>query len=138
MSKTYEFKKIDSIVGDKASFYYLIIDGKNKFVKFYDKHKTNFEIEFDYIQALMQQVSEGLSLPETKYRQIKGHNLDCLYEFKKKKIRVYCLKIKPNFFVVCAGFKDDEKTDYDTLRAIANDFLKSGMQPTIDENNNNE
>ncbi len=138
MSKTYEFKKIDSIVGDKASFYYLIIDGKNKYEKFYNKHKNNFGIEFDYIQSLMQQLSEGISLPEPKYRQVKGHNFDCLYEFKKNKIRVYCIKMEPDFYVVFAGFKDDEKTDYDTLRAIAKDFLKSGVQPTIDENNNNK
>lgn len=72
MSKRYEFKRIESIVGKRASFYYLLINGKNKFAKFYDKHKNNFENEFDYIQTLMQMVSEGQLLPLTKFRPIKG------------------------------------------------------------------
>ena len=129
MYNRYEFKKIDSIVGKKASFYYLIIDGKNKFAKFYNKYKDNFESEFDSIQTYMQLISEGMPLPDTKFRQVKGKKLDCLYEFKKKKIRVYCIKVEPDFFIAFAGFKDDEKIDYDTLRKIARDFISSGVYP---------
>ena len=29
------------------------------------------------------------------------------------------------------GFKDDEKTDYDTLESIAKDFIDSGERPNI-------
>lgn len=138
MSKTYEFEKIDSVVGTKASFYYLIIDGKNRLEQFYNKHKADLELEFDCIQSYMQLISEGYLLPFSKFRQIKGKKLDCLYELKKDKLRVYCIRIEPDFFLTFAGYKDDEKTDYDTLRAIAKDFLKSGVRPNIDDKNNNE
>jgi len=131
MSKRYEFKRIESIVGKRASFYYLLINGKNKFAKFYDKHKNNFENEFDYIQTLMQMVSEGQLLPLTKFRPIKGKKCNCIYELKKGKIRVYCIKVDPNFYIPFAGFKDDEKTDYDTLESIAKDFIDSGEKPNI-------
>jgi hypothetical protein len=60
-------------------------------------------------------------LPPTKFRHIVGGKYDRkdVYEFKSKHLRVYTLKVQPDFYIVLGGYKKGQEKD---IAKIFNQF----------------
>lgn len=82
--------------------------------------------EYGTIFAYMNFIATGQSLPKTKFREIKGGNIQTKrYEFKSKYLRIYAFN-KPNGkVVVLGGYKQTQENDINKLNAIVKEYIKS-------------
>ena len=68
--------------------------------------------------------ANGSSLPNTKFREIKGSNSAVKrYEFKSKHLRVYVFNIPGGKMVVMGGYKNTQAADIRTFHSIVDEYL---------------
>lgn len=104
---------VDDIDNPKYDFYLLYIDGRNFFEDFVKSLRQKSELdEMDTIMALMDKVDNN-NLPTSKYRHITGGKYDRkdVWEFKSKHLRIYTLKIPPDYYIVLGGYKKGQEKD---------------------------
>jgi len=124
---------IDAIHGQQT-FEKLFVDGVCHLDEFEAEIKSNAQLYSEYktIFAYMDFVANGKTLPKTKFREIKGENIQTKrYEFKSKHLRIYVFN-KPNGkIVVLAGYKLTQDKDIKHLNAIVKEYIISQQKKTI-------
>lgn len=124
---TFVFEIIDAVHG-KQTFEKLIVDGVCFIDEFEAEIKSDGQLYSEYrtIFAYMNFIAAGQSLPKTKFREIKGGNIQTKrYEFKSKHLRIYAFN-KPNGkVVVLGGYKQTQENDINKLNAIVKEYFKS-------------
>ena len=104
---------IDDIDNPKYDFYLLYKDGRNFYEEFAQSLRQQSELdELDSIMALMDKVDNN-NLSTSKYRHISGGKYDRkdVWEFKSKHLRIYTLKVTPNYYIVLGGYKKGQEKD---------------------------
>ena len=124
MSK-FALEEIDSIRG-KQIFSKLIMDGICLFDEFASKLEEQYKSELDAIGYYMEAVANLQSLPDTKFRELKGGKGDVKeYEFKSRHFRVYVMQQKGGKIIVIGGYKNNQSKDILSFRSIKKQFLDS-------------
>lgn len=124
MSK-FVLEDIENIRG-KQIFSKLTIDGICQFDNFVNELEEQYETELDAINYYMEAVANLKSLPETKFRELKGRKGNVKeYEFKSKHLRVYAIQQKGGKIVVLGGYKNAQDKDLVLFRAIKKKYLNS-------------
>jgi len=124
---TFATETIDAIRG-KQSFEKLVIDDVCLLDEFEKEINSNSQHKSEYTTILtyMNLVANGISLPNTKFREIKGSKIKHKrYEFKKGQLRIYAFN-KPNGkIVVMGGYKKDQEKDISKLNTIVKEYITS-------------
>lgn len=118
-------KLLESVRGDgRLKFYKLLENGKAQIDSFYDEICVDKKLEKDFNVILTYMnfvaMNDGL-LPKEKINAIKDGDKEIAIEFKKKDLRVYCVKKAPNVYVIMGGFKKNQKKDIERIKRILND-----------------
>lgn len=120
--------QIDEITG-QIKFYKLHVDGTCEFDDFEAEieKEGNLAKELLKIQTRMLQVSNLQSLPETKFRRLKGcKDAYTEYEIKTDNLRVYLFKEeKTGNIIVSGGKKGTQKKDIPHFRNLKVAYIKS-------------
>lgn len=116
--------KFDLVNNVEYTFYKLMIDGECPLDNFLQEVEADLDCSanLNRIIAMMDMFSKHIMLPQTKFRQIKGMNRSDLFEFKCNNLRVYVVLCAPDVFVVCGGFKRNQKKDIKRLKRQLRDF----------------
>lgn len=118
---------INGIVGNN-NFYKLSINDRCKFDEFITEinQDGNLKKELLKIQTLMQDIVDGKTLPEKKFRELKASKNDTIkdFEIKTQHLRVYFFKDENNRIVVLGGKKTTQKLDINRLREIKKAYIK--------------
>lgn len=122
---TFAVQKIDAING-KQVINKLVVNGVSLFDQFEDSLEEKYKTEMESIYYYMEAVANLQSLPENKFRELKGAKDNVKeYEFKSNHIRVYAIK-QPNCkLVVMCGYKNSQKDDINKFRSIKSQFIIS-------------
>lgn len=75
-----------------------------------------------YIWKYMEMLTDRQILPEEKFNHVRGIGRDDVFEFKKKSLRVYVIKQKPDVFVIMGGYKKEQKKDIARIKKIIKDM----------------
>ena len=105
----------------KVRFYKLLVNGVAQIDMFYDELRNDkkLEKEFNEILTCMDYVAEtNAQLPSNKVNSIKDGDKEIAIEFKKKNLRVYCIKKEPDFFVILGGYKNNQKKDVEKIKRL--------------------
>ena len=106
----------------KVLFFKLVKDDVCWFDDFYEEQNKDAKhaSELRAILTMMDYMAEtDARFPEEKFNSIKHGKNAIGYEFKKKDLRVYCLKPASNVVVVFGGYKKNQKKDVARLEKIA-------------------
>ncbi len=120
---------IDSIKG-KQVFEKLLVDGICLLDEFEKAIKDNpqYTSELKTLFAYMDFVANGISLPQTKFREIKGDKINTKrYELKSKHLRVYLLNQPGGKMVVMGGYKNTQETDIRQFNSIVKEFTSTTL-----------
>lgn len=113
-------------VDGKITFYKLLEDDVCLFDEFCEEVEQNDKEKMllEYIFAYMDYVAQNDDmLPSTKLNSIKEKGKVIGYEFKKKELRVYFIKKKPNAYIVLGGYKSNQDKDVVKFSKISKEFL---------------
>lgn len=106
---TFATEDIEYIKGIQI-FSKLIVDGKAPYDTFVDNLEENYKSELAAIEYYMEAVSQLKSLPDTKFRELKGYKDNVKeYEFKSKHLRIYAIQQKNGKIIVMGGYKNTQK-----------------------------
>ena len=103
--RTFATQIIEAVKG-KQIFEKLIVNGLCLLDEFEEEIKVNpqYTSEFKTILSYMDFVANGASLPNTKFREIKGDHIKIKrYEFKSKHLRIYAFNQSGGKIVVIGG-----------------------------------
>lgn len=90
------------------------------------KGNPQYESEYRTIVAYMNFVSNGSSLPKTKFREIKGDKIKIKrYEFKSEHLRVYAFNQPGGKIVVMGGYKNAQEADIRQFNSIVKEFAST-------------
>ena len=90
------------------------------------KENSQYESEFKTIMAYMDFIANGKSLPNTKFREIKGAKLSVKrYEIKSKHLRVYAFSQPGGKLVVLGGYKNNQEADIRQFNSIVKEYITS-------------
>mgnify|MGYP000881667931 FL=1 len=90
------------------------------------RQKKQYISELTTIFSYMDLFANGKSLPQTKFREIKGiKSAVKRYEFKSKHLRVYVFNIPGGKMVVMGGYKNTQEADIRSLHSIVDEYLSS-------------
>lgn len=118
--------KMEEVKGSCQAFEKLSVDKNCLIDKFEEEIKENSQYwsEYKKIISYMNFVANGILLPQTKFRVIKGDNKDTkCYEFKSKHLRVYACSEEGGKLVVMGGYKSNQKKDIQVFRKLVKDFI---------------
>lgn len=123
---TFAVEKIEAIKG-KQTFYKLLVNGCSPIDEFEKGLESIYEAEMDSIYLYMEMVANMRSLPEKKFRELKGFKGKYKeYEFKSKHLRVYAVQHpESGKIVVMGGYKNTQKKDINTFRSIKEKYYNS-------------
>lgn len=81
----------------------------------------------DSIYLYMDSVANMKSLPHSKFHPLDTNNADGYreYEFKTKHLRVYVIKQHGGKIIVMGGYKNSQKRDIASFRALKKQYLDS-------------
>lgn len=105
----------------KVHFFKLVKNGKCLFDDFYnaiikdERHKKNI---LGILSTMDYMAETNALLPKEKYNSIKQGKNVIGYEFKKKDLRVYCVKPLENMVVIFGGYKKNQKDDIKKLERM--------------------
>lgn len=129
-------EKLEAVRGNgKVLFFKLVKDGVCWFDDFYEEQNKDAKhaSELRSILTLMDYMAEtDARLPKEKFNSIKHGKNAIGYEFKKKDLRVYCLKPASNVVVVFGGYKKNQEKDVKRLQRIAEE-VKDEIEELIKE-----
>lgn len=131
--RTFATETIKAIQG-KQTFEKLTIDGVCLLDEFEAEIKSNpqFQSEYKTILAYMNFAAEGTTLPQKKFREIKGGNIKTKrYEFKSKHLRIYAFHNPNGKIVVLGGYKPTQDKDIKQLNAIVKEYIATQSKNTI-------
>ncbi len=125
----FELLEVEQVNG-KIPFFKLCIDGGCQFDEFYNDYvkNGNFVSRFNACFQIMNYVSDGHLLPNTKFRSIENPDPVTIpeYEIKKEEIRIYMIRIDKGFVILLCAYKSKkQKKDILTFRSIKKDFINS-------------
>lgn len=125
----FELLKVEQVTG-KIPFFKLVISGNSQFDEFYNEFikNGNFISRFNACFQIMNYVSDGHILPNTKFRIIENPDPVTIPEFevKKDEIRIYMIRIDKGFVILLCAYKSKkQKKDISTFRSIKKGFLDS-------------
>lgn len=124
MSK-FALERMDEIRGDQR-FDKLVVDGVAQFDEFEKDVIGQYGAEFRSLLLIMNQVSEGYSLPKTKFHPYnKGEKGVREYEFKTRNLRAYAIEQPGGKIVVYGGTKARQRKDQNIFRKLKNEYLES-------------
>lgn len=105
----------------------LKIDGISPIDIFTDNLEKQYETEMDSIYLYMDSVANMKSLPYSKFHPLDTNNVDGYkeYEFKTKHLRVYVIKQPGGKIIVMGGYKNSQKRDIASFRALKKQYLDS-------------
>lgn len=119
---------IEQVIG-RINFYHLIVDGANQYKEFEEQllQHGGYESELNKIPVLMQQVSEGKTLPSTKFKDITPKKETVKeYEIKTRNLRCYLFHEKERGrIVVLLGKKTTQKQDIKRFRNLKSQYLET-------------
>ena len=123
---TFAVEEIEAIRG-KQTFYKLLVDGKAPIDEFEEQLESKYESEMSSMYFYMEQVANLRSLPDTKFRELKGSKEGVKeYEFKTKNLRLYVTKHpESGKIVVMGGYKNSQKKDINSFRNLKKNYLES-------------
>lgn len=122
---TFATEDIEYIKGIQV-FSKLIVDGKAPYDTFVDNLEENYKSELAAIEYYMEAVSQLKSLPDTKFRELKGYKDNVKeYEFKSKHLRIYAIQQKNGKIIVMGGYKNTQKKDINAFRTLKKQYLNS-------------
>lgn len=131
----------DGIDNPKYNFYLLFKNDRNFYLEFAESLKQKSDIdELFSIYALMDRVDTN-NLPASKYRHISAGKNDRkdIYEFKSKHLRVYVIKMEPDYYVVLGGYKKGQEKDiakvFRHFNVIPDEIEIRQITDTANENN---
>jgi putative component of toxin-antitoxin plasmid stabilization module len=121
-----EFKEVDCF----NRVFHLGINGKYHSVEFWKEISKdgNLRRQLEKISSRLQDVSQGLKLPQNKFRDITNDNsVNRLCEVKTDNLRLYLIKDTSNviYLLLLGGKKGEQKKDIDKAKRIFNDFNAS-------------
>lgn len=116
----------DLVKNEEYEYYKLSIDGICQFDDFLKKTEKDKQEKKNlmYILSYMENLRSDMLFPKTKFRLIVDNKRKDLFEFKKKELRVYVLKQKPNIYIVLGGYKRNQKKDIKELKSKIKEFKK--------------
>ena len=116
----------DLVKNEEYEYYKLSIDGICQFDDFLKKTEKDKQEKKNlmYILSYMENLRSDMLFPKTKFRLIVDNKRKDLFEFKKKELRVYVLKQKPNIYIVLGGYKRNQKKDIKKLKSKIKEFKK--------------
>lgn len=120
-------QNIESVKGWQV-FEKLLVDEVCLLDEFEKELKENslYESEFKTIMAYMNFIANGKSLPNTKFREIKGGKLSVKrYEIKSKHLRVYAFRQPGGKIVVLGGYKNNQEADIRQFNSIVKEYITS-------------
>jgi len=120
--------EIFEAVKGKQTFEKLLVDGICLIDEFENeiRQKKQYISELTTIFSYMDLFANGKSLPQTKFREIKGiKSAVKRYEFKSKHLRVYVFNIPGGKMVVMGGYKNTQEADIRSLHSIVDEYLSS-------------
>ena len=123
---TFTLYPIDEING-KIRLFKLIINGLSPYDGFEEqiRHDGNLVKELNTIQTRLQQITNGLLLPETKFKKLKGcKDEHTEYKIKTHNLRVYLFKeAKTGNIIVFGGRKNTQSKDIHHFRKLKKAYL---------------
>ena len=120
---------IETIKG-KQVFEKLLVDGICLLDEFEAAIKDNpqYTSELKTLFAYMDFVANGISLPKTKFREIKGDKIITKrYELKSKHLRVYLFNQPGSKMVVMGGYKNTQEADIRQFNSIVKEFTSTTL-----------
>lgn len=110
----------------RISVYELNKNGKSLFKLFVDEIEKD-DYLFDKLAGVLRIIEETSNLkryPKTKFRELKGHNLNCkVYEAKSNIIRVYLFhEEKTGRVIISGGLKDNQDKDIKSILKIVKEY----------------
>jgi len=120
---------IETIKG-KQVFEKLLVDGICLLDEFEKAIKDNPQStsELKTLFAYMDFVANGISLPQTKFREIKGDKINTKrYELKSKHLRVYLFNQPGGKMVVMGGYKNTQEADIRQFNSIVKEFTSTTL-----------
>lgn len=118
---------IESVKGWQV-FEKLLVDGVCLLDDFENEIKGNpqYVSEFRTICSYMDFVANGRSLPQTKFREIKGGKFSVKrYEIKSKHLRVYAFSQPGGKIVVLGGYKKNQEADIRHFNSLVKEYIAS-------------
>lgn len=118
---------MEEVEGCQQTFQKLSVDGRCLFDEFEIEvsRDTTYFSEFKTLLSYMNYVANGQSLPETKFRIIKGNSSSLKqYEFKSKHLRIYVCPTHGGKLVIMGGYKKNQTSDLSKLKKLAKDYLE--------------
>ncbi|MBP8944806.1 MAG: hypothetical protein KBG25_02705 [Paludibacteraceae bacterium] len=118
--------KIFETVKGKQVFEKLLVDDICLIDEFENeiRQKKQYISELTTIFSYMDLLANGSSLPNTKFREIKGiKSAVKRYEFKSKHLRVYAFNIPGGKMVVMGGYKNTQEADIRSFHSIVDEYL---------------
>ncbi|MBK7883913.1 MAG: hypothetical protein IPJ81_08975 [Chitinophagaceae bacterium] len=105
----------------------LVIDGIKQLDKFEKALKgTTYISEYRTILKYIEHAANGNSLPEKKFKLLKGVKDNIVeYEFKSKHIRVYAIQMPNNKIIIFLGYKNTQASDIISFRSLKKRYLES-------------
>ncbi|MBS1601823.1 MAG: hypothetical protein JST42_04085 [Bacteroidetes bacterium] len=105
----------------------LVIDGVRQLESFEDSlagspYLSEFRVLIKYIEYL----ADGNSLPESKFRHLKGAKDGIAeHEFKSKHLRIYAIQLPSRKIIIFGGHKKNQEADISKFRSTKALFLES-------------
>lgn len=103
----------------------LVIDGQNQMNAFEESLKgTTFLSEYKTLLKYVEYLADGNTLPEAKFRHLKGVNDGFTeYEFKSKHLRLYLIQEPGKKLIMFMGLKVEQDGDIVRFRNLKADYL---------------
>jgi hypothetical protein len=120
---------IEAVQG-KQVFEKLLVDGVCLLDEFEKAIEDNpqYTSELKTLFAYMNLVADGLLLPKTKFREIKGDKINTKrYELKSKHLRIYLFNQPSGKMVVLVGYKNTQEADIRQFNSIVKEFTSTTL-----------
>ena len=108
----------------------LVIDDKKQLDVFQEALKgTTYLSEYKTILKYIEYLADGNTLPEAKFRHLKGVTDGITeYEFKSKHLRIYAIQFPLKKIVIFLGYKNTQDKDIADFRSLKAEFIAQKKQ----------
>ena len=128
---TFATRLMEEIKGRQQTFEKLVVDG----ICYYDEFEEDVRNIPQYYSELkttlsyMEMFANGITLPNTKFRQLHVNIARSnLVEFKSKHLRLYACSVKDGKLVITGGYKQNQEKDIPKILQIVKDFIQSDQK----------
>ena len=116
-------------ISGKIKIFKLSIDGFIIYDAFETEIKRDgtYSRELNNVQAILEQYAHNKSLPETKFKELRGcYDAYTEYELKTRNLRVYLFKEeKTGSIILWGGKKNTQAKDISTFRKIKRAYIEN-------------